>query len=437
MNVIQENNIKTLILHAGHGGRDTGAVWQGNIERDQNIWLVDRITQLLQAKGDIAVIVAPHNLDTHESIPWGNQQPAGSTLNGAVTIEIHRDSAPSLANNQEQAKKRLGVYHGDSSQSKEVAEQFRNIWIANGAVPQTWARSHRVSNPGSLYAITRPKNWSWLFEMAFVQGGWSNKEWLAEQGARAIYEVMTGKEYDSEPIPEPEPEIEVIETYNPSAGYYAKENISLYEIKTGEPIKEFEKGTNFAISKLVKYETETEGETYYVTKYSDANNIDNGFRSSELTTEDPNNPVEPPEEGDKVIEVDCEIRIKEKDSQIEELEESLDEAEVQYAKAADLLNQNSVTINGLQDQVENLATQNAELAVNQTNSSSKKPWQSKKFWATILGISATLAGQYLSADQINNITELVNVLAPMIPASVYVIVQGSIDKLNDSKKKND
>lgn len=70
-------------------------------------------------------------------------------------------------------------------------------------------------------------------------------------------------------------------------------------------------------------------------------------------------------------------------------------------------------------------------AEGKVKSSDKKPWQSKKFWVAIFSVVATLVSQYASQDQITSVLELLEVLSPMIPGSVYIAIQGSIDKQND------
>lgn len=281
-NIIQSKNIRTVYLHAGHGGKDVGAVWGKNVERDQAIWLVDRIAQLLKGHENFKgfrVVVAPHNLDTHQSVPWINQRV--KRLNDAIAIEIHRDSFPNI--NPTQAKKRLGVYFGNSGASQEVAEQIERIWESNGAVQQTWSRSHKSANFGSLYAITKPNCWAWLFELGFVQGGFENREWLANQGARAILEVMTGKDYDSKPKPKPAPLPKLELTNITPVDMIAIESAELKDIRTGKVKRTYPKGTTFAITRKAKYGNKI----YYITKYSAINNINNGFDVDQLSSKPP------------------------------------------------------------------------------------------------------------------------------------------------------
>lgn len=134
--------MKTIILAAGHGGNDTGAVSLDgkHRERDQAITLVDDIARRLTSAGH-NVIIAPHGHDTHQTIPWINARyPAGS----AIAYEIHRDSADSIRGLPD-ADTRLGIYHSGSAISSAYADAWAASARANGAHSTTWSRNHTAS----------------------------------------------------------------------------------------------------------------------------------------------------------------------------------------------------------------------------------------------------------------------------------------------------
>ena len=63
----------TLILAAGHGGKDSGAVNGPHNERDETIILVDMAAAILrQWLTPAAVVIAPHEHDTDETLGWIN-----------------------------------------------------------------------------------------------------------------------------------------------------------------------------------------------------------------------------------------------------------------------------------------------------------------------------------------------------------------------------
>ncbi len=179
---------KTIILAAGHGSTDTGAVSGPHRERDQAIALVDDIARRLTSAGH-SVIIAPHSGDTHQSIPWINARyPSGS----AVAIEIHRDSADSVRGLPD-ADTRLGIYHSGSAISSAYADAWAASARANGAHYTTWARSHKASRfAGGLGWINQIHTRSFLLELAFMQGrnDATHLAWLANIAAIAINDAI-------------------------------------------------------------------------------------------------------------------------------------------------------------------------------------------------------------------------------------------------------
>ena len=93
-----------ITLCAGHGGRDSGAVFGNNVERENNIYTTERIANNLKSLG-LSVYVVPHELDLVGAISHVNSKfKWGQTW----ALEIHRDSASGISS--ETADKRVGVY---------------------------------------------------------------------------------------------------------------------------------------------------------------------------------------------------------------------------------------------------------------------------------------------------------------------------------------
>lgn len=181
---------KTIILAAGHGGTDTGAVSPDgkHRERDQAITLVDLIAPLLRQSGH-TVIVAPHAHDTHQSIPWINARYAAGT---AIAYEIHRDSADTIRGLPD-ADGRLGIYHSGSAISTAYADAWAASARSNGAHRTTWARNHKASRfAGGLGWINQVRTRSFLLELAFMEGrnDATHLTWLATIAAIAIADAI-------------------------------------------------------------------------------------------------------------------------------------------------------------------------------------------------------------------------------------------------------
>jgi N-acetylmuramoyl-L-alanine amidase len=178
---------QTILLAAGHGGKDTGALSPaGHTERDQAIAIVDIMADKLRAAGR-TVIVAPHQLDTHETIPWLNER---YQYGDVWALEIHRDSADTIQ--EPAASLRCGIYHGSSPLSRTVAGYWRQSVIQHGAHASSWERDQKTSRHGRLGWIAQPKALSHLLELGFMQGNNSPEHiyTLAGMAARAVQAVL-------------------------------------------------------------------------------------------------------------------------------------------------------------------------------------------------------------------------------------------------------
>ena len=77
-----------VLLSAGHGDYDSGAVGQGTTERDENIQLTDRTAAKLRGYG-VEVVVMPHTIgDLVAEINWANANAADADLG----VQIHKNS---------------------------------------------------------------------------------------------------------------------------------------------------------------------------------------------------------------------------------------------------------------------------------------------------------------------------------------------------------
>lgn len=80
---------KRVILAAGHGGGDNGAVGQGTTEANETVQITDRVAAILRNAG-VDVVVVPHSLNLGPTIDWINARYKG--LGDGLSIEIHKNS---------------------------------------------------------------------------------------------------------------------------------------------------------------------------------------------------------------------------------------------------------------------------------------------------------------------------------------------------------
>ncbi|WP_299473747.1 murein L,D-transpeptidase catalytic domain-containing protein [uncultured Roseibium sp.] len=203
-------NVPIIVLAAGHGGTDPGAVYGQHNERDQVIQIVERMAKLLRSWG-VRVEVAPHSHDTHQTIPHINSLYG---FGDAWVIEVHRDSASGLSNDD--ASRRCGCYYGTSLGSRLIGEFVRDSMKGHGAHSNTWARPDTASNFNSLAWIRQTNQLAHLLELGFMQGSNSNAHlmFLAEIGAKALFEAFTGREANENAITESTLETSVPRVYS-------------------------------------------------------------------------------------------------------------------------------------------------------------------------------------------------------------------------------
>lgn len=185
--------VSTLVITAGHGGKDSGAVSGKFNERDEAISIVDQCAAILRGwLGDKAVVVAPHAQDTHETLPWIN---ARYGMGKAWALELHRDSADTVKGDD--ASLRCGVYHGRSADSTATAQLLIKEFIRRGAHSKSWARPQTDSRHGGLMWINGLKCFSHLIELGFMEGANdpAHLTRLARIAAAGIARAFTGQLY--------------------------------------------------------------------------------------------------------------------------------------------------------------------------------------------------------------------------------------------------
>lgn len=178
-----------IVLSAGHGDGDPGAVNGPHKEADQAVVMVDKMASGLRERG-VDVEVVPHERGLSGAIKWVNDR---FKLGEAWVIEIHRDSAGGLS--QDDASRRCGVYTGTSGPSQEVGTFIRDAFIRFGMHDKSWTRQHTESPHKSLGWINQTNPLAHLLELGFMEGDNSSEHIsrLAGVAEKVLFEAFTGK----------------------------------------------------------------------------------------------------------------------------------------------------------------------------------------------------------------------------------------------------
>lgn len=189
-------NLNKIVLSAGHGAGDPGAVNGQHREADQCIYMVDRMAEIIRRAG-IQCDVVPHNQGLQGAINWVN---ARYKMGDAWVIEIHRDSTANAASiNQDRLSKQCGVYFfGGSAESQKIGESVASHLTAGGSV-NTWSRPDTAARPGMLGWIRNTKPLAHLLELGFMQGDNSQNHlnWLSDIAAQSLIKTL-GREPQQE-----------------------------------------------------------------------------------------------------------------------------------------------------------------------------------------------------------------------------------------------
>lgn len=143
-----------IILDAGHGGSEPGAIFEGRQEKDDNLRLALAVGQILEDNGvDVAYTRAEDVYDT----PFEKAQIANRE-GGDFLISFHRNSSP-------QANQYSGVetlIYDRSGQKLELAENI------NEALEQTGFRNLGIQERPGLVILRRSQMPAVLIETGFI-----------------------------------------------------------------------------------------------------------------------------------------------------------------------------------------------------------------------------------------------------------------------------
>jgi len=153
---------KRVILAAGHGGGDSGAVGQGTTEAQQTIEITNRLADKLRADGQLEVVVVPHELNLAPTISWINER--YKSLDSGYVLEIHKNSAVGGHGVE------VWFYSGDPA-SQAKAQAVQNGLVQATGLPDRGVKGDATNRFGRLGIIRDTNPWAGLAECGFITDG--------------------------------------------------------------------------------------------------------------------------------------------------------------------------------------------------------------------------------------------------------------------------
>lgn len=150
-----------VILCAGHGGSDPGAVGQGTTEASEAISIVDKCVEILRRDGQLDVVQVPNELEFVDGINWVNAN--YPSLDDGLSVEVHKNGASSEAHGAET------WYFADDGDSESLAHKLQDKLAE--VLPDRGVKPDASSRFGRLGWIRDVNTWSLLVEMGFVSDG--------------------------------------------------------------------------------------------------------------------------------------------------------------------------------------------------------------------------------------------------------------------------
>ena len=192
----------TIVIDAGHGGSDPGAVYEGRREKDDNLSLAMAVGELLSRQG--VSVIYTRTTDVYQT-PFEKAQMANQA-DADFFISFHRNSS-------EEPNQYTGVetlVYDNSGIKQTMAENI------NGALSELGFRNLGVKARPGLVVLRRTKMPALLIETGFLNNEQDNALYdeKQEEIARAIADAVLGT-LDLETVTEVDRRAEEMEADRP------------------------------------------------------------------------------------------------------------------------------------------------------------------------------------------------------------------------------
>lgn len=163
-------NKKYIVIDAGHGGNDHGAVYGNFSEKDITLSIAKEIQKLSGNQGQYEVILV-RNEDTYPSLSERTDQI--NKLNPEMVFSLHVNSSPQ----EETSKHGTEIYVQNAENSKELAGKIYKKF-----------KVRKIEERNNLHILRETKAPAVLVELGFINNSSDRAYITSEKGQKEIAE---------------------------------------------------------------------------------------------------------------------------------------------------------------------------------------------------------------------------------------------------------
>lgn len=199
---------KLVIISAGHGGKDVGAIGQNTTEAAECIQIANRLADMIRADARLQAVVVPHELALVETIAWVKAR--YKNMNDGLLLDIHKNSFSSQATGVEV------YYYGGDTGSQALAQKILDGMMSIAGMPRSrGVKPDTSTGHGRLGIIRDTAPTALLIEAGFVSNGGDAIDDAADQryalgifsGVLNIFGLVPKPVAPPAPVPVPTPTV--------------------------------------------------------------------------------------------------------------------------------------------------------------------------------------------------------------------------------------
>lgn len=267
---------KRVILSAGHGAGDPGAVARGTTEREEVIQITDRVAEILRKNGGIEVVVMPHSIgNLVEEINWVNARYKG--LYDALAVQIHKNAGGGTGNE-------VWTPSGGDDTIRAISAVICEEMTKSTGLRNRGVKDARNNRWGRLGWCDDTNTYACLIEAGFIDvddNSDSMDAKMAEGIANGILRGLGVAKKVEAPVPQKQPVPEAVKLGGHKTIVMNLDEVNLWNLETNpnfQSVKKYKRGEKIRVYAKIDFN----GSTYFITEWSFKKGIKNGFNSRDV-----------------------------------------------------------------------------------------------------------------------------------------------------------